>query len=106
MILAPPTRWSGRHPAFELSFGGNRGRGSTFLPPLSFGKNMRTLLALVFLFGLSLSAREAEVLPSASREGPVWYWRPGSSGPRMKLEVQFDRKAIFTSSFTIAHSSR
>jgi len=66
---------------------------------------MRTLLALAFLFGITLFAKAAGA-PSESQEGPVWHWQARGYGQRMKLEVRLDNKRIFTTTFSVAQTGR
>jgi hypothetical protein len=66
---------------------------------------MRTLLALAFLFSITLFGKAAEA-PSSSQDGPVWYWQARSNAQRMKLEVRLDNKTIFTTTFSIARTAR
>ena len=60
----------------------------------------------MFLCGVTLSAEETAVPRSGSQEPDVWFWQSGGSGQRMRLEVQLDQRAIFTTSFTATHTSR
>ena len=66
---------------------------------------MRTLLALGFLVGITLFGGAADAPPSP-QEGPVWYWQARGNGQKMKLEVRLDKKTIFTTTFSIAHTPR
>jgi len=66
---------------------------------------MRTLLALTFLFSVTLLCSAAEA-PSSSQESPVWYWHAKGNGQRMKLEVRLDNKTVFTATFSVAQTGR
>lgn len=66
---------------------------------------MRMALALIFLFSIVPFGMATEV-PPGSQERPVWCWQARGNAQRIKLEVRFDNKTIFTTTLSIAHSGR
>lgn len=63
------------------------------LSSLSLGIRMRTLSALMVLFGVMHFCSAAES-PSNSQEGRVWYWQAKDSRQKMQLEVRLDNKTV------------
>jgi hypothetical protein len=42
----------------------------------------------------------------SAEEGPVWFWFEACGGPFMKLQVRFDDKVVYESTFPICHAPR
>jgi len=65
------------------------------------------LAVAIFLVTSTLLVSTATANPAiASQEGPVWFWFGTCSGTALKLEVKFDQKLVYQSSFPICHSER